>query len=127
MILDHTQMLSSTRAIAAEQHVTLPTAPSARQAAEIQRLQGLSGKEFELAYIQTVMSDQERGAKMLPKHEHASNPHLSSYVQKTQVALQDHIHAAQHAAVELGAATPAKANQPEKTAKVSHKHGQAQE
>ncbi|HLH16604.1 MAG TPA: DUF4142 domain-containing protein [Bryobacteraceae bacterium] len=110
MVQDHTQMLSSTRFMAQQHGVTLPTTPSDRQQADIRRLQTLSGKDFDYAYLQGVIGDSQKSARMLPRHERAADPAVSSYLQKTQAALEDHIRAAQHAAAQLGTSAHAASN-----------------
>ena len=52
MIDQHTALNNEITSLAQSKNITLPTAPTADQQAEATRLSGLSGQEFDLAYMQ---------------------------------------------------------------------------
>jgi putative membrane protein len=59
MVEDHSKLGDQMKAVAGQIGVTVPTSPTMVEQAEIQKLKGLSGDEFDQEYIKTMMKDHE--------------------------------------------------------------------
>jgi putative membrane protein len=59
MIKDHTKMGDQMKRVASEEGITPPTSPTIMQQAEIKKLKGLSGDDFDQEYIKTMVKDHE--------------------------------------------------------------------
>jgi putative membrane protein len=59
MVKDHTKMGDQMKSVASEQGITSPTSPTIMQQAEIKKLMGLSGDDFDQEYIKAMVKDHE--------------------------------------------------------------------
>jgi putative membrane protein len=60
MIQDHTNANTEVKALATKKNITLPTELDAEHKAIKDKLQGLSGAEFDKAYMQAMVTDHEK-------------------------------------------------------------------
>jgi putative membrane protein len=59
MVKDHTKMGDQMKSVASEEGITPPTSPTIMQQAEIKKLKGLSGDDFDQEYIKAMVKDHE--------------------------------------------------------------------
>jgi len=59
MVTDHTNMGEQMKSVATEEGITPPSSPTMMQQAEINKLNGLSGDDFDQEYIKTMVKDHE--------------------------------------------------------------------
>ena len=71
MVTDHTQMGDQMKPVAQQLGVVPPSQPSKKVRKEMQRLQGLSGQDFDREYIRMMVMDHRQDLKDF-KHEAAS-------------------------------------------------------
>jgi putative membrane protein len=59
MVKDHTKMGDEMKGVASAEGITLPSSPTIMEQAEIKKLKGLSGDDFDQEYIKTMVKDHE--------------------------------------------------------------------
>lgn len=70
--------------------------PNAEQQSQMQKLQGLSGAQFEQAYLQTMVQDHQKDVQELEKQvNQLHNPMIKTFVQNLLPALHEHLAQAQ--------------------------------
>ena len=94
MVTDHTKANDELKALEAKNNIPLPTSLDAKHQSTIQRLQGLSGEEFDRAYVDDMVEDHEKDVQMFEK-ESASGPGGDSkpFASKTLPTLRKHLEA----------------------------------
>ena len=91
MVDDHTKALDDLKQLAQSKAVTLPTEPNKQQMAMQQKLQGLSGEQFDKQYMKQAGERAHRQThQLLKKAEKAEDADLKSYASKTIVAVAGH-------------------------------------
>ena len=94
MVTDHSKANDELKALAATKKVTLPTTPIAKHQSVIQKLQGLSGAEFDKAYVDDMLEDHEKDVAEFEKQSQ-SNPDadVKAFAAKTLPTLKKHLDA----------------------------------
>lgn len=94
MVTDHSKANDELKALAAKKNVTLPTAPLAKHQSVIQKLQGMSGAEFDKAYVDDMLEDHEKDVAEFEKQSQ-SNPDadVKAFAAKTLPTLKKHLEA----------------------------------
>jgi putative membrane protein len=94
MVTDHGKANDELKALAAKKNVTLPTAPIAKHQSVIQKLQGLSGAQFDEAYVEDMVEDHEKDVAEFEKQSQ-SNPDadVKAFAAKTLPTLKKHLEA----------------------------------
>lgn len=92
MVDDHAQLDDQLKPIAANLSVKAPTEPPKKEKAEITKLQGLTGADFDKAYVQLMLKDHEADAEAF-KHEEdkGQSPALKDAVTKADPVIQSHL------------------------------------
>ncbi len=104
MVTDHGQANQQLQQLASRLNVTLPQDLKPEQQQLMDRMQKLSGKAFDQAYMSEMVKDH---AKDVAEYERASNqatnPELKTYATQTLAVLRDHQTQAHDVAAKVGA------------------------
>jgi putative membrane protein len=91
MIADHTKANAELKTLAAKNNVTLPTELSAKHQSMKQKLQGLSGAEFDKAYVDGQVEDHEDTLELMENNTDNSNADIKAFATKTQPIIKAHL------------------------------------
>jgi putative membrane protein len=104
MMDDHSQAAEQLRQITRAKGMTLPDSLDAKQRKEIERLQKLSGPQFDQAYMKLMLEDHQQDIRVFRKEaQQGSDSDIRSFASATLPKLHDHL------ALALGAAKTARA------------------
>ena len=93
---DHTSINDQLSAVASRWNITLPAVMSAKDRMEKSRLEKLSGKAFDDAYLEQMVADHRSDVKMVRLvAETAENPAIKRFAQTLLPELEDHLRIAQ--------------------------------
>lgn len=123
MVKDHSKANDELKSIAAKENVDLPSAVSAKQQREIDRLSKLSGQQFDKAYMQHMLKDHRKDINEFQKEANkGKDPDVKSFASSTLPTLQQHLQHAQRVAGgnQTGSAARMK-NAPQNTDKDAYK------
>jgi len=99
MVDDHGKANDQLKQVASEEHITLPEGLSAKDKATKDRLEKLSGAQFDRAYMRDMVKDHRQD---VAEFEHASksahDPAVKSFATQTLPTLQDHLKEAERIA-----------------------------
>jgi putative membrane protein len=96
MVSDHTKANQELTGLAQQKGATLPDAEPKKVERETEKLQNLSGNDFDKAYMKKMLADHEKTVKMFQKEsEKGDDADLKSWVTKTLPTLQEHLSMAQ--------------------------------
>lgn len=104
MVQDHSAANDKLKAAAEEEHIQLPTEPSAKDQRTINRLSKLHGEAFDKAYAQTMVKDHKMDISEFKRESKAANSPVQNFAQATLPTLQEHLQLAEKLPGE--AATP---------------------
>jgi putative membrane protein len=91
IVNDHQTANQKLEAIASKNNVTLPDKMNAKDQAFYDRLQNMSGKQFDNAYMNHMVRDHNRDvAKFKAESSKVQNPDLRAWVDQTLPALEQH-------------------------------------
>lgn len=104
MVDDHTKANDQLKQIAQQQGIQVPDQLDAKDAATKARLEKLSGKEFDRAYMRDMVTDHTKDVTEF-KHEANSGKGsaVKSFAQQTVPTLEDHLKEAKSIAPKVGA------------------------
>ncbi len=107
MVTDHTALNDSMKPVADSLGFRLPQRPNKKDQAEYEKLNGLSGSDFDKAYM-TLMVKEHHIDLHLFKQEAAiaTDPGLREAVEKGEVVIREHMHLADKLARGMGIPTP---------------------
>ena len=92
MVQDHSQANEKLTALAQSKGVQLPTTPDKSQQSEMNKLQGMSGSQFDKAYSTAMLKDHKKDVK---EYEHqaknAKDPDVKAYAEEVLPTLQHHL------------------------------------
>jgi putative membrane protein len=89
MISDHTKANSELKTLAESRNVTVIVSPEANTAATT--LGKLSGKDFDLAYVKTMVDDHTKAVDMFNMATRSSDPEIKAYATKYLPTLKAHL------------------------------------
>jgi putative membrane protein len=91
MVTDHTKALEDLKAVAAKENFAVPTALDDKQRAVKDRLEKLSGGDFDRAYVKQMVRDHNEDVRAFQMEaQHGTNPAVRDYAARTLPVLQDH-------------------------------------
>jgi putative membrane protein len=91
MIDDHTKALEDLKAAAAKDNFQVPTALDDRHQAVKDRLEKLSGGEFDRAYVKEMVKDHNEDVRVFQwQAQHGTNAAIRDYASKALPTLQEH-------------------------------------
>lgn len=92
MVDDHSKANDELKQVAAQQHIELPTEPSAKDKATKARLEKLSGEKFDHAYMTDMVKDHKADvAEFARESKNAKDPAVKSFAEKTLPTLREHL------------------------------------
>jgi putative membrane protein len=96
MTTDHTAANTELQQIAKQANINLPSQPAGKDAAEEQKLRGLSGAAFDQAYAQGQLQDHRETVELFQKEASSGqDAALKAFAQKTLPILQQHLQMAE--------------------------------
>jgi putative membrane protein len=96
MVTDHTAANTELQQIAKQADVSLPAQPTGKDAAEGQKLRGVTGTAFDQAYAQGQLQDHRETVELFQKEASSGqDPALKAFAQKTLPILQQHLQMAE--------------------------------
>jgi putative membrane protein len=102
MVDDHSKANDELKQIASAKGITLPTDLDAKHKAKMDKMQKLSGAQFDRAYMDDMLSDHKHDVADFKKEASSGkDSELKAFAAKTLPTLEDHLKMAQstHAAV----------------------------
>lgn len=106
MVADHTKANEQLKAVAQAEHIDLPQQLDAKDQATKDRLDKLSGEQFDKAYMKDMVKDHKTDvAEFQRESKMAKNPELKNFATQTLPVLQSHLRDAESIApmIEKGA------------------------
>ena len=92
MVTDHRQADSQLTAIASREGATLPTSLTKSESEKLQKLQGLSGKDFDEAYVKDMVSDHKKDLSAFrDEAKDADSPEIKTFAASTATVIQNHL------------------------------------
>jgi len=92
MVKDHSQANEKLMTLAQSKGIQLPTGPSKSDQSEMNKLQGMSGSQFDRQYSKAMLKDHKKDVK---EYEHeakdAKDPDVKAYAESTLPILQEHL------------------------------------
>lgn len=99
MVDDHSKANDQLKQVASEKHVTLPDGPSAKDKAMMTKLEGMSGDQFDRAYMENMVKDHKQDVAEFQKASKSSqDAQIKDFASQTLPTLQDHLKEAQRIA-----------------------------
>ncbi|MES3021913.1 MAG: DUF4142 domain-containing protein [Pseudomonadota bacterium] len=97
MIDDHTRVLTEVQQLAAAKGVTLPTEMDRKHKKLSDRMNAMTGEQFDRAYMSNAgLNDHKKMHQLLSRTEtRAADPDLKALAAKTRPAVEQHLHSAQ--------------------------------
>jgi len=98
LVADHTKANDNLKPIASKDNVTWPTGMTAKEQAEYNKLQALSGADFDRAYVNYEIKEHKQDINMF-QHEanHGSDPQVKAWASENLPTLQEHLRVAESA------------------------------
>lgn len=92
MVSDHTAANEELKALAASKSVTLPTDVNSKQRNAMNKLNGMSGTEFDKAFMRQMVKDHEAAVKLFQREaERGTDEATKAFAAKTLPTLQGHL------------------------------------
>ena len=99
MVQDHTQLGDALKPIAAQMGVKVPDKLSKKDAELLVKLQGMSGAQFDNAYIKAMVKDhKEDQSQFRQEADNTQNPQLKQAAQQGAQMITEHLHLAEQIA-----------------------------
>jgi putative membrane protein len=96
MVMDHTKANDELKAIASQEGMSLATTLNAKDKALYDRLSGMSGAQFDQAYMNAMVTDHRQDVAEFQKEaKSGQNPKLKEFAMKTLPTLEEHLKMAQ--------------------------------
>lgn len=104
MIDDHSKANDQLKAAAGKDRMTLPNTMNAKDQSLYNKLSGLSGTDFDKAYMKAMVKDHEDDIKEFQKEANrGANPDIKSFASSTLPTLQQHLELAKSAEQKVNA------------------------
>jgi len=92
MVADHTRLGDQMKQVAQQMDVKLPNGPSKKDKELYSKLQGLSGQQFDNAYITAMVKDHKKDAETFKaKAQQSQNPALQQAAQQGAQVIDQHL------------------------------------
>ena len=96
MEADHSKANAELKSLAASKNVELPQAPPKKEIAMMDKLKGMSGAEFDRAYMSHMVADHKKDVALFEKEASAGkDPQVKAFAGKTLPTLREHLQMAQ--------------------------------
>ena len=94
MVTDHSKANDELKSIAAKNNITIPTSLDSSHQSLLQKMQGLSGADFDREYVEEMVSDHEEDVEEFEKQsQNNSDPEAKAFATKTLPTLRKHLDA----------------------------------
>lgn len=94
MVADHSKANAELQTVAGRKQVTLPTTPATGHQATMAPLQGLSGAEFDKAYVNAMVAAHEKDVALFERQAASDgDPDAKAFAAKTLPTLKKHLEA----------------------------------
>ena len=91
MVDDHTKANNDLKALAAKKNVTLPADMGSHQST-IDKIKGLTGADFDKAYVNDMVDDHEKDVATFQKQaDNTTDPEIKAFATKTLPVLKKHL------------------------------------
>jgi putative membrane protein len=91
MVRDHSAANQQLMSIANDEDVKVPRHVKEKQQKTIDRLANMRGADFDRAYIREMVEDHDKAVKKFRREaQHATDPQLKAFAQKTLPTLEEH-------------------------------------
>lgn len=92
MVTDHTKTSGQMKTMAESRSVALPTTPSAKDERELKKMSGMSGTEFDRAYMASQVRAHRDAVSLFKKEaKSGKDAELKSFAANTLPALEEHL------------------------------------
>src|SRR5215203_5870745 len=92
MVTDHTAANSELATLAASKNVTLPTDVDSKHRSAMDKLNGMSGTDFDKAYMKQMVNDHQDAVKLFSREsERGNDADTKAFAAKMLPALQGHL------------------------------------
>ena len=92
MVDDHSKANAELKTLAAQKNFSMPTEPSSKGKSLMDKLKGLSGAEFDKAYVNGMVEDHEEDVKLFKNQsEDGKDADVKAWAAKTLPNLQMHL------------------------------------
>jgi putative membrane protein len=92
MVTDHTKTNDQLKQIVSSKQMDLPTAPAAKDQATLKRLQGMSGAQFDRAYLDSQIAGHKEAISAFQSEARSGrDPELKAFATATLPNLQEHL------------------------------------
>jgi putative membrane protein len=92
MVADHTAANGELAALAQSKNVTLPTEPDSKHKSAMDKLNGMSGMDFDKAFMKQMVKDHEAAVKLFSREsERGTDAETKAFAAKTLPTLQNHL------------------------------------
>ncbi len=89
---DHSKANDQLKAVAEKENMTLPTTVNAKDQALYNKLQTMSGSDFDKTYVKSMVKDHEEDIKEFKKEaDHGSNEQIKNFASTTLPVLKGHL------------------------------------
>ena len=96
LVADHTKANDNLKPLATKDNITWPTGLSAKDQAEYNKLQALSGAEFDREYAKMMLSDHRKDVSEFEKQStRGGDADLKAFATKTLPTLKEHLQMAE--------------------------------
>jgi putative membrane protein len=96
MAADHGKANEEVKSIASSLNVQLPAGPDRKHEKALEKLKGLSGGDFDRAYMKHMVKDHRADLKEFRHEAKAKNPNeVTQFAARTVPTLQEHLHMAE--------------------------------
>ncbi len=103
MVQDHTRLNDQLKQSASQMNMPLPSSPSALETQQIRKLQGMSGKAFDRAYMDYMLSDHRADVRLVQSEaEYSNDPAVKALAAQTLPVLESHLRLAENVAGQIG-------------------------
>jgi putative membrane protein len=108
MVDDHSKANDQLKQVASEKGITIPDKLSTKDAATKARLEKLSGKAFDRAYMRDMVTDHTKDvSEFRMESKNAKDPDVKNFASQTLPTLKDHLKEAKSIAPKAGVKTTA--------------------
>jgi putative membrane protein len=92
MVKDHSKINDNLKEVAAKLNVTMPSGTSSKHHAAIEKMSGLSGADFDKAYVAAMVTDHEKDIAEFEKADkEVKNPDLKKFIEDALPMMKDHL------------------------------------
>jgi putative membrane protein len=103
MVEDHGKMLEEQQTLAQAKGVQLPKQPKKEHQSALKKLEGMSGQEFDRAYMEQMVKDHEKTLKLVREtSKNAKDPELKQVAEKAAPDVEKHLAMAKQIAGDKG-------------------------